>query len=219
MKALTGEDVLIEDKLFATLDTKTSRLRLGGGMEVLLSDTVGFIRRLPHDLVASFHATLEETRSADLLLHVVDASSPHARGQIEAVNAVLKEIGCVDKEVLMVFNKTDVVPPELELEFRLLRCEYPGSVAISALRNLGLDELKSEVRARAEASAQPVTVAVHVGDGRTLAFIATHFFEKHRAVDGEWITVTGRASKPVLERLQVAGASVKILSTGLPAGA
>ncbi|MBI3831164.1 MAG: GTPase HflX [Planctomycetes bacterium] len=214
MKALTGEDVLIEDKLFATLDTKTSRLRLGGGMEVLLSDTVGFIRRLPHDLVGSFHATLEETRSADLLLHVVDSSSAHARGQVAAVNSVLKEIGCAEKEVLMVLNKADAVPPDLELENRLLRCEYPGSVSISALKGAGIEQLKNEIRARAEAHALPVTVSVHAGDGKTLAFIATHFFEKQREVDGEWITYTGRASKPVLERLQHAGESVRVLSTG-----
>ncbi|MCW8130617.1 MAG: GTPase HflX [Planctomycetota bacterium] len=214
MKAVTGEDVLIEDKLFATLDTKTSRLRLGGGMEVLLSDTVGFIRRLPHDLVASFHATLEETRMADLLIHVVDASSPHARGQIAAVNAVLKELDCADKEMLMVFNKSDAVPPELELEFRLLQCEYPGSVLISALKGEGLGALKAEIRARAEARAQPVTVSVHAGDGRTLAFMATHFFENERDIAGEWITVTGRASKAVLERLLAAGDTVRVLSTG-----
>src|ERR1043165_528238 len=93
MRALTGEQVLVEDKLFATLDTKTSQLKLGGGTHVLLSDTVGFIRRLPHHLVASFHATLEEARTADLLLHVADGSSPQWRGQIDAVNFVLAEMG------------------------------------------------------------------------------------------------------------------------------
>jgi len=215
MRALTGEDVLIENKLFATLDTKTSRMRLGGGFEVLLSDTVGFIRRLPHSLVASFHATLEEACQADLLLHVVDASSPHARGQIEAVNKVLEEIGCSGKEVLMVFNKADAVAPELELECRLLACEYPGAVTISALKAQGLDVLKSAVRARAEARALSVTVAVFAGDGKTLAFMATHFFEKHREYDGEWITFTGKATPAVLEKLRAANESVKVLSVGV----
>jgi GTP-binding protein HflX len=120
MRSLTGEDVLVEDKLFATLDTKTSTLKLGGGIQVLLSDTVGFIRRLPHDLVASFHATLEEARHADLLLHVADASSPHVYGQIDAVCDVLKQIGAHTTPTLMVLNKVDALgrkqPPHPELD-------------------------------------------------------------------------------------------------------
>ena len=214
MRALTGEDVLVEDKLFATLDTKTARMRLGGGMAALLSDTVGFIRRLPHDLVASFHATLEEVRSADLLLHVVDASSPHARGQMDAVNTVLREIGCGEKDVLTVFNKTDAVRPELEIEFRLLACEYPGSVCISALKGEGLDRLKAAVLLRARSGAAAVTLEVHAGDGRTLAFLSTHFFEDTRNLDGEWITLTGRASPTVLEKLRAMDGAVRILSKG-----
>src|SRR5579862_8456838 len=109
MRALTGQDVLVEDRVYSTLDTKTSVLKLGGGVQALLSDTVGFIRRLPHNLVASFHATLEEAREADLLLHVVDASSGFARGQIEAVNNVLTQIGAKENETIMVLNKVDAV--------------------------------------------------------------------------------------------------------------
>ena len=107
--AITGAVTLSENKLFATLDPTTRRLRLPTNQNVLLSDTVGFIRKLPHDLVDAFKATLEEVVEADLLLHVVDISSPHAEEQIEAVNQVLGELGVADKPMLMVFNKIDQV--------------------------------------------------------------------------------------------------------------
>ena len=110
MNALTDAGVLVEDKLFATLDTRTRRWRFRGGGHVLLSDTVGFIRDLPHALVASFKATLEEARQADLLLHVVDASSPEAEKQIRAVKAVLEELGLADHPTILVLNKADRVP-------------------------------------------------------------------------------------------------------------
>ncbi len=110
MKALTGEDVLIADQLFATLDTKTRTWSIPNGGRILLSDTVGFVRDLPHHLVASFKSTLEETLQADLLLHVVDAGSPEAMQHIETVEKVLEEIGAGDKETLLVLNKIDRLP-------------------------------------------------------------------------------------------------------------
>jgi len=110
MKALTGEDVLIADQLFATLDTKTRTWSIPNGGNILLSDTVGFVRDLPHHLVASFKSTLEEALQADLLLHVVDAGSPEAMQHIETVEKVLEEIGAGDKETLLVLNKIDRLP-------------------------------------------------------------------------------------------------------------
>ncbi len=110
MNALTDAGVLVEDKLFATLDTRTRKWRFRGGGQALLSDTVGFIRNLPHALVASFKATLEEARQADLLLHVVDASNPEAENQMRAVGEVLTELGLEDHPTLLVFNKADRVP-------------------------------------------------------------------------------------------------------------
>src|SRR5437763_11728151 len=107
LNKLTGAGVLAEDKLFATLDPTTRRLRLPTNQNVLLTDTVGFIRKLPHSLVEAFHATLEVVAQADLLLHVVDVSHPQAEDQIKAVNAVLEEIGAAGKPTLMVFNKVD----------------------------------------------------------------------------------------------------------------
>src|SRR5438067_834393 len=110
LNILTGSQVLTENKLFATLDTRTRRWQLPGWGPVLLSDTVGFIRDLPHHLIASFKATLEESRQADLLLHVADASNPAAFEQIKAVNQVLGELGCGDKASLLVLNQVDRLP-------------------------------------------------------------------------------------------------------------
>ena len=109
LNTLTGADVLAEDKLFATLDTRTRRWQLPGWGPVLLSDTVGFIRDLPHSLIASFKATLEEARQADLLLHVADASNPAALDQIAAVYKVLEELGISEKDTLLVLNKIDAI--------------------------------------------------------------------------------------------------------------
>ena len=117
LNALTGADVLAKDILFATLDPTTRRLRLPTNQNVLLTDTVGFIRKLPHGLVEAFKATLEEVVQADLLLHVVDISHPQAEEQIQAVNAVLTEIGAGEKPTIMVFNKMDRLngqPPAAE---------------------------------------------------------------------------------------------------------
>jgi GTP-binding protein HflX len=131
LNKLTGSSVLAEDVLFATLDPTTRRLRLPTNQNVLLSDTVGFIRKLPHDLVESFKATLEEVVEADLLLHVVDISHPKADEQIAAVNAVLLELGVQEKPTLMVFNKIDRF--QMNGEFTRYRERFPHAVAISAV--------------------------------------------------------------------------------------
>ena len=140
MNVLTDADVFVEDKLFATLDTRTRRWRFAGGGTVLLSDTVGFIRNLPHALVASFKSTLEEARQADLLLHVVDASSPEAEKQITAVKAVLAELGLEDHPTLLVLNKADKVPDRSYVD--VLKAHHDESVVISAARGEGLDRLE-----------------------------------------------------------------------------
>ncbi len=211
MRALTGEQVYIEDKLFATLDTKTSMLKLGGGNHVLLSDTVGFIRRLPHHLVASFHATLEEARTADLLLHVADASSLHVRGQMDSVNSVLREIGCGDSETILVLNKIDRIKEEQQLDFSQLKHEHVEAVPVSALRGEGLDRLLAEIRERVRDDAKPLSISVHAGEGKMLSFLATHFFEDSREMDGENIILHGRCSRDVLEKLLTSPASVRFL--------
>src|SRR6266850_6734587 len=133
---LTGASSLVEDMMFATLDPTTRRLRLPTNQNVLLTDTVGFIRKLPHRLVESFKATLEEVVQADLLLHVVDLSHPQAEEQILAVNAVLEEIGAAGKPTLMVFNKIDRFG-QREL-LRLFLDRFPDSVGISAKKGEGI---------------------------------------------------------------------------------
>jgi len=143
LNALTGAAALAEDKLFATLDPMTRRLRLPTNHNVLLSDTVGFIRKLPHGLVEAFKATLEEVVQAELLLHVVDLSHPQAEEQILAVNAVLEEIGADGKPTLMVFNKLDRFGSDGLLKRYLER--FPSAVAASARTGEGLPELLAEL--------------------------------------------------------------------------
>jgi GTP-binding protein HflX len=149
LNKLTGADVLAVNKLFATLDPTTRRLRLPTNQNVLLTDTVGFIRKLPHGLVEAFKATLEEVVQADLLVHVVDVSHPQAREQIESVDAVLKEIGAEGKPTLMVFNKVDLLNGSRETLSRFIE-RYPHGVVISAESGDGvpmlLEELSSQIR-------------------------------------------------------------------------
>ena len=144
LNKLTGAAVMAKDILFATLDPTTRRLKLPTNQNVLLTDTVGFIRKLPHGLVEAFKATLEEVVQADLLLHVVDISHPQADEQIAAVNAVLTEIGAADKQTLMVFNKIDRLHSSRELLPRFLE-RYPNAVAISAASGDGVTELLAEL--------------------------------------------------------------------------
>ncbi|MFC1496317.1 GTPase HflX [Candidatus Margulisiibacteriota bacterium] len=140
LNTLTGADVLSEDKLFATLDPVTRRLYLPNKSTVLLTDTVGFIQKLPHQLVNAFRATLEETIEADLLLHVIDSSSKYAGRQIEAVYQTLEELKIIDTPILNVFNKVDLTAGDP----RLLQ-QFTPSVTISALNGNGLDRLKEKI--------------------------------------------------------------------------
>jgi GTP-binding protein HflX len=139
---LTGAGVLAEDKLFATLDPTTRRLKLPTKQNVLLTDTVGFIKKLPHGLVEAFKATLEEVVQADLLLHVVDISHPQAEEQIAAVNAVLAEINAATKPTLMVFNKIDALTGSVSA---MMREKYPLAVCISAKTGEGIAPLLAEI--------------------------------------------------------------------------
>lgn len=149
LNKLTGAEVLAKDILFATLDPTTRRLRLPTNQNILLTDTVGFIRKLPHGLVEAFKATLEEVVQADLLLHVVDASHGQVDEQIAAVNSVLNEIGAGDKPTLMVFNKVDQLNSHNANggngTLARLHERYPNSVAISATEGTGLEELLAEI--------------------------------------------------------------------------
>ena len=140
LNALAGTGMLAEDKLFATLDPTTRRVRLAGGQELLLTDTVGFVQRLPTTLVAAFRATLEEVGEADLLVHVVDASSPTMQRQMEAVEEVLDEIGAGQRPIVLALNKVDALPCDAPIHLEGKTASLPA-VRVSALRRSGIDEL------------------------------------------------------------------------------
>jgi len=167
MNKLTGAGRYAADQLFATLDTKTVRWDLGDARTVLLSDTVGVVRDIPHHLVASFTATLEETIHADLLLHVVDISAPTAWQQMESVESVLKDLGCDGLPRVTVRNKIDAADPGVQVE--MLARFRDGSVQISALTGDGLDSLVAEVVRRTQVHTAEVTVRLPHSAGKVVA--------------------------------------------------
>lgn len=172
MRALTSADVYIADQLFATLDTRTRKWGVPGWGDVLLSDTVGFVRDLPHQLVASFKSTLEEARQADLLLHVVDVSNPEAEQQVATVEHVLAEIGVEVRDFILVLNKIDQVENRSMVD--VLRARYAHSVTISAATGVGIDRLGAMVAERVSGGRVEVEIEAPVSDGRLLAFLAEH---------------------------------------------
>jgi GTP-binding protein HflX len=169
LNALTNAGALVEDRLFATLDTRTRKWTLEGGAEALLSDTVGFVKNLPHQLVASFKATLEEAINADLLLHIVDVSNPEVLRQIESVNNVLTEIGCGEKPILMVFNKTDIVKKIGELD--MLQTLFPDAVCISALTGFGIENLTEVVLEKYRGGELLLRVTSSQSNGKVQSFL------------------------------------------------
>ncbi len=169
LRMLSGEhEIFVEDRLFATLDTLTREVDLGEGCRARVSDTVGFIRKLPHHLVASFRATLEEVGEADVLLHVVDASHPGWEEQMLVVDLVLGELGIGDRPVVPVFNKLDAVSDAAAFTARA-RELFPEAVPASTVRIGGLEALKTELRRRDRELRPTVTVLVPVADGARIA--------------------------------------------------
>jgi GTPase len=232
LNALSGDALFVEDRLFATLDTATREVDVGGGYRVRLTDTVGFIRKLPHHLVASFRASLEEVSEADLLLHVIDASHPGWEEQVEVVEGVLMEMSSTNagrgkreagsvrpdrKRVIYVFNKADLLDDPEAFLLRV-RERYPHAVLTSALPAsripppaAGVEELRGVLRTSAQALRPVAEVRVPIGDGKLLA-------ELHRdaevmgqhAVDGV-VVVTARVEASLLGRLRREGIAVEIL--------
>ncbi len=170
-----------EDRLFATLDPTTRRLELGGHQEILLTDTVGFVQNLPTELVAAFRATLEETRQADLLLHVIDASHPRWSDQERAVLDTLEEIGAVSQPTLTVYNKVDLLLPAA-------RAQLPG-VAVAARTGEGIEDLRDQIAKALAARRTRRTFRVPHQRGDVLALIAAHGEVLSRRSDGEGTTV------------------------------
>jgi len=181
MNRLTDAGVFVEDKLFATLDTKTSLCELGNGKKVILSDTVGFIKKLPHHLITSFEATLEEVRWADFLLHVVDASSPDVIEQVNAVNNVLKELECDKKPIIMVLNKVDTLKDSSIITF--FKSKYNNIVTISALTGQDMEKLKQEMVNFADEGSTEIKLECGVSNGKLLAYI----YENSRVLNRTFI--------------------------------
>jgi|TARA_B100001079_G_C16396209_1_gene509207 GTP-binding protein HflX len=169
MNALSGADVFVQDQLFATLDTTIRQININDAHQILLSDTVGFVRKLPHDLVASFRSTLKEVVDADLLLLILDTSSPHVQEHYVTINSVLSEIEAGEKRSLIVLNKIDLVE-DVEV-LNQLKQSFPDAVMISALDKLRLDELLKAIQAIMDESFRTVEVDIPFTDGKTISEI------------------------------------------------
>jgi len=203
LRALSGTDIFVENRLFATLDPATRVVELGPGARVLVTDTVGFIRKLPHHLVASFRATLEEVTEADLILHVIDASHPGWEEHMEVVDDVLSDLGAGEKPTVLVFNKVDRLTHEEEAAFREhARSSFSRDVVFaSAIEEGGLDELRARIHAELRSQRPEVEITIPAADGESLATIYREG-EVLRREDGEMtIALTARIPRPTLGRL------------------
>ena len=211
LRALTGSaSIFVEDRLFATLDPLTREIHLADSTSVLLTDTVGFIRKLPHHLVASFRATLEEVVEADLLLHVIDASHPAWEEQRSVVNQVLGEIGASHIPVLYAFNKIDRIPDEqlIALETRIQNL-VPGSVFVSAVTEDGLEPLRRALLVQARARKPLSEIRLPLSDGRLLAEVHREAEVLEQRHDGDEIVIRARLEEALAGKLRRAGAGVK----------
>jgi GTP-binding protein HflX len=195
--ALTQQKTEISDQLFMTLDPLVRRIRVGPGKDVLVVDTVGFIQKLPHALVAAFRATLEEVVEADLLLHVIDASAEDASEREDAVNAVLKEIGAGERPHIAVLNKSDKISPT---RARSMQDARPGSVIVSALTGDGLDDLGTAIARRLEMVPKSVRLRFQAADARGIAGVYTAGRVVSHEVDGDEVTIDAEIPERLVAR-------------------
>ncbi len=205
LKALSGEDVFIEDRLFATLDTLAREVDVGEGYRYRLTDTVGFIRKLPHHLVASFRATLEEADDADLLLHVIDASHPGWEDQLDVVEKETTSIA--PKRVIHVFNKADRLP-DRDAFLALVREHYPHAVLTSTVRAGGVEDLRRALRTSAQALRPIAEIRVPVSNGKLLAAIHRDAEVIEQIQSNGMVTVTARIEARLLGKLRHEGVEV-----------
>ena len=205
---LTGSRAYADNKLFATLDTRTRRWDLGGGDTVMLSDTVGFVRDLPHHLVASFRATLEESIHSDLLLLVLDAADPDAEHQLATVQRVLEEIGADEQPRLLLLNMIDALQDNAELLVWDRR--RPGALPISAAKGLGLDALVEAVRAEQRGRLLDATVRVPMAEGRAMNFLENRATVHDRAYDTTHATMRITIGRRQLDQLRATGATFDV---------
>ena len=197
MNALTDSGVFTENRLFATLDSTVRRHQLRTH-EILLSDTVGFIRKLPHHLVQSFKSTLDEVREADLLIHLVDGSSTMVHEYIEVVQQTLKELKSNNKQTLLVFNKVDRMDDE---QHEMLRGEYPNALYISAIRGIGLSELEEAIEQEIESHYIKVDLDIPIQAYKAVAFIHEHAHVENEKYTGEFVHITCRIDEKDFKQL------------------
>ena len=191
--------VLVEDRLFATLDSTVRQVTLSPAHRILLSDTVGFIRKLPHHLVASFKSTLDEVREADILLHVVDVSHPLFDEQMSVVNETLEELGAAGKPMIIVFNKIDRLVNRNVIGY--LTANHPDAVFVSATRGIRMSALREYLAAKLDAQVVEQTLTVKAADYRTIARLYETAEILEKSYDGETITIRYRIRKLLADRM------------------
>ncbi|MEC8141570.1 MAG: GTPase HflX [Bacteroidota bacterium] len=197
MNALTNSCVFAENQLFATLESTVRRHQLKS-QEILLSDTVGFIRKLPHHLVQSFKSTLDEVREADLLIHLVDGSSKMVHEYIEVVQQTLKELKSNKKQTLLVFNKVDRIDDE---QHEMLRAEYPNALYISSVRGIGLSQLEEAIEQKIESKYRQVDLDIPIKAYRAVAFIHQRANVKNEKYTGEYVHISCRIDEKDFKQL------------------
>jgi GTP-binding protein HflX len=197
MNALTETGVFAEDRLFATLDSTVRRHELENH-SVLLSDTVGFIRKLPHNLVESFKSTLDEVREADILLHVVDASSKMAEEYIEVVEETLEEIEATNKRTILVFNKVDKMDAQQVAD---MKQRYPNAIFVSAEQRIGLKELERSIEDMIELEYDRHTLQIPVSKYKAVAFIHENATVEDESYDGTDVEMTFSMSEKDFKQL------------------
>jgi GTP-binding protein HflX len=200
LNALSGAKVLAEDKLFATLDPTTRRVFLPGGREALFSDTVGFIQKLPTELVAAFRATLEEINEADLILHIVDITHPNARQQSETVMETLAGLGVEDRPIIVALNKVDRLPNPADAGNVLN--DSAGALPISAAEDIGLDHLLCRVDEVLSAELVYVTVQIPYDRGDLAALFHEQGSVVKTSHDGQGTALEGYLPRRFLERFR-----------------
>jgi GTPase len=206
LKALSGQDVFIEDRLFATVDTLSREVDVGEGYRFRVTDTVGFIRKLPHHLVASFSATMEEAHEADLILHVIDANDATWEEHVEVVE---REVGMQQKRVIHVFNKADLLP-DREAFLALVRERYPHALLTSTLRPGDTNALRTTLRTSAQALRPIAEIRVPVADGKLLASLHRDAEVMEQVQKNGVVIVTARIEARLLGKLRQEGVEVTL---------
>jgi GTPase len=211
IKSASGQEggAYADNKLFATLSTRTRKWDMGGGDAVMLSDTVGFVRNLPHHLVASFKATLEEAIHADLLLVVLDVSHPRAEHQYRTVMEVLDDIGATKPKRLLLLNKTDLLTHNADL--LVIQKEHPGSIPISAKTKEGLEAVIAAVRSEAHGGTFDLDLQLSSTDGKAIHFLENRANVLERNYEGDTVTLSVRIGKRQLDQLHAMGSTAVIV--------